>query len=345
MPQVNVTKIVELTARKGWSQARLANAAGIDVDTVGHIFAASKSGHPARRCLAGTAELLAEALGVETVDILCDETGRPLRGRSANVIGSWLVKSEGVLRKAQNGLAWRECELVHVEDDERARAKLYDLRDPPTREQSAIEACLKRHRLVCKRVGKHANIALNLDIIRDPADAKFWWVIDEWVSDTRLSDLFARGPMPGTQLAALMRTIADGLAALHAADVIRRDLNPRSILVTGDTAVLTDFELAKLPGALPTVAPNAKWREDVYRAPEVAGAAELDPNCDLYSWAMILAHAASGQAPESPGEARALLRGTAVPTRIVEFAGKCLAPPSSRPRSVQDLIAVLKRWK
>lgn len=344
MPQISTAKIVELTARRGWSQARLARVADIDIDTVGHIFAAAKRGEAARRCAVDTAELLATALGVDLTAVLCDGSGRPLSGAASTVIGSWLVKSQGESLKTANGLLWVECELVHSQDDERARGKMYDLHNPPTRDQGAIQACLKRHRLVCKRVGKHPNIALNLDIVPDPGDKKRWWVIDEWVSATRLSDLLRRGALSPAQLPVVMRGIANGLAALHAVDVIRRDLVPRSILITERTAVLTDFELAKLPASMPTVAINAEWPDDTYRAPEVSGTTDVSPSCDLFSWAMILAHASSGRAPKTLRDAKTSFQTGSVPKRVAVFADKCLGPQDSRPRGVPELLAVLRTW-
>jgi hypothetical protein len=345
MPHVNVAKIVELTTSRGWTQARLAKVAEIDVDTVCHIFAAARRGKPSRRCAVDTIEQLAMAFGLDVSTILCDETGRPLQGSVNSRIGSWHIKSEGQRIRAVNGLVWRECELVHVEDEERARGKVYDLHDPPTKEQSAIETCLKRHRLVCKRVGKHPNVIFNLDIIRDPADPKRWWVIDESVEATKLSDLLPRGALPASLLSSTMKAVANGLAALHAVDVIRRDLNPRSILVSDQTAILTDFELAKLPGAIPTVAINATWPEDAYRAPEVAGANELSPDCDLYSWAMILVHAATGRPPGPPREAQTRLRSSSLPRRVANFASQCLEPEKQRPESIGELLSALRSWR
>ena len=66
-------------------------------------------------------------------------------------------------------------------------------------------------------------------------------------------------------LARVMRQIAEGLKALHAAEIIRRELSPRFVLLREsgiESVVLTDFELGKLFDGSPTVASD--WPSDPY---------------------------------------------------------------------------------
>jgi len=106
-------------------------------------------------------------------------------------------------------------------------------------------------------------------------------------------------------------------------------------------AVLTDFELAKLLDTGPTV--SANWPDDVYRAPEVdAGAA--DERSDLYSWARVLIHAATGQRPSNE-EGKNMLINPGLPEAVWRLATRCLAKrPSARPASVRDVLPVLQEW-
>jgi len=348
MAFILAAKVVELTVSKGWDQARLAREAPIDTDTVGRIFGTAKKGRKVYRCNGETAQRIARAFQIEVILLLCDNQGRPLQGaREGDAVGSWWIRSAlgQEWSTAQNGLRWTDHELEHRHDHERARGKRYDLSQPPAKEQRAVEACLKRHRHVCKLVGKHPNVVFNLDIFPDPRESTQWWVVDEWVSGATLGDLLERGPLPPSSLSQVMIDVANGLDALHAAGIIRRDLTPRSILVSDNRALLTDFELAKLPGTLPTVSRNAKWKDAIYVAGEVPGASELKPSCDLFSWSIILAHAVGGVRPDTPRHAKELLAQGRLPKKVADFAVRCIVEPAQhRPQGCREMLAVLRKW-
>ena len=135
---------------------------------------------------------------------------------------------------------------------------------------------------------------------------------------------------------------------MHKAGIIRRELSPRFIYLTDDRAVLTDFELAQLLDGSQSVSIKDQWSEDdaVYRAKEVGGEeVEPNPNCDLYSWAVILAHALSGQKPRDEQEAAAVLDAQLPrrPRQLKPTALKCLMGRSKRP-AIEDLMSACKRW-
>ena len=62
---------------------------------------------------------------------------------------------------------------------------------------------------------------------------------------------------------------------------------------SNDRPILTDLELAKLGEGQPTVSPD-EWPDDPYRALEVSGDGPVDARADIYSWARIFMHAATG---------------------------------------------------
>jgi ABC-type dipeptide/oligopeptide/nickel transport system permease subunit len=148
------------------------------------------------------------------------------------------------------------------------------------------------------------------------------------------------GTFPQIKLPQLMTDIAQGLAALHGAKVVFRELAPSRVIVADDDgrAVLTDFELAKLTDTAPTV--SANWPGDPYQAPEVSGGT-ADETSDLYSWAQILLHVAAGELPTKGCETD-LLNRLALPKSVWKVTSACLSPgPTDRPCDVQTVLRAI----
>ena len=98
-----------------------------------------------------------------------------------------------------------------------------------------------------------------------------WWVIDEWIDGTGLDDLLRSGKPDGCLSRQWIKEIAESLLALHEKEVLRRELSPKTVLIDDESrsAILTEFELAKLLDGSPTVS-KEEWPIDPYRAPEAA---------------------------------------------------------------------------
>ena len=191
-----------------------------------------------------------------------------------------------------------------------------------------------RHADVCTRIGKHPNIAEHKMAFQDQRDKRRWWVWDEWIDGAvTLEDRLNSGPLRGQELMRCMTGIAAGLQILHKNGIVRRDLSPKFVLLTEKRVVLTDFELAKLLDGSPTVRPTdrAKWEYEIYVAPE-ANFETIDSiqngptSWDLYSWAIIVAHAVSGRRPIDILRARESLKEAAMPNSLRQFCLLCLQP-------------------
>jgi serine/threonine protein kinase len=261
----------------------------------------------------------------------------------------WEWEREAVLSpgiyQSSNGLHFLVYRMKHRYIPGRlGRGKLYLLSGLTLSEREETNARVKRHAEVCNRIGIHRNLAEN-ESTTPVQGGEGWWIVDRWIDSHPLSDVLETRTIPPELLATLMKDIAAGLSALHRAEIVMRELAPSRVLITNDDgrALLTEFELAKLLGGDPTVAPDESWPEDPYRAPEV-DSGEVTPAADLYSWARILVHAACGVCPPMGKDQDALMR-LGLPKAIWGIARRCLHPaPSARPASIDEVLHAIRNW-
>ena len=348
-------KLDYLRLKKGWNLDTLfARAADADTPLDKRTVKTILEGESA---FLNSAKVVAGLLGAEDlVSVLHPELlaeigapsgwGTPLEFFSK--VGEWdVIEPIRDAEQTSNGLRYDVWKTAHCQVSGRfGRAKCYDLTQLNDRDRTRLRSRLTRHAEVCDRLGAHLHIARNYDAL--PWDhATWWWVIDEWIDGMSLAELLAKGELPGDRVPVLMRQIGAGLEHLHSKEIIRRELSPRFVVMrTADqSAVLTDFELAKLLDGSPTVSPKRSWPDDDYRALEVDADATIDPRADIYSWGRILVHAACGKLPQRGGEAAALSR-TELPPPVRKIAASCVAlPPSDRPASMSEVLHVIRNWK
>src|SRR5205085_2465115 len=66
-----------------------------------------------------------------------------------------------------------------------------------------------------------------------------------YVAGESLRRRLGEGDVPFKEAVSILRDVARALAAAHGQDVIHRDIKPENILLSGDSAVVTDFGIAK----------------------------------------------------------------------------------------------------
>jgi eukaryotic-like serine/threonine-protein kinase len=175
------------------------------------------------------------------------------------------------------------------------------------------------------------------------------------------------------QAVSILRDVARALAYAHAQSVVHRDIKPENILLSGGTAVVTDFGIAKALSASRTLDSNASAAHaaastsltqaggsigtPAYMAPEQAVGAEVDHRADIYAWGVVAYELLAGAHPfagkvnsaqmiaahlaETP--APLTQRNADVPASLDVLVQRCLAKDAAhRPASADEMLQSLE---
>jgi tetratricopeptide (TPR) repeat protein/tRNA A-37 threonylcarbamoyl transferase component Bud32 len=172
------------------------------------------------------------------------------------------------------------------------------------------------------------------------------------VEGTTLRGWLDATPRSRASILAVMREVAEGLVAVHAAGLVHRDLKPDNVLVdTRGHALVTDFGLVALGSAIadrtpaqtvagPGVAavadsPLTQTGHRVgtprYMAPEQLVGDEVGPRTDQFAFCVVMFEALTGRSPFAGDSTEQLLR--AIRGRAIDPAIDAL------PRSLRRMIA------
>jgi serine/threonine-protein kinase len=171
------------------------------------------------------------------------------------------------------------------------------------------------------------------------------------------------GALPVTQAISVLRDVARALAYAHERGVIHRDIKPENILLSGDTAVVADFGIAKALSASRTQAPAETITQlgtsigtPAYMAPEqAAGDPAADHRADLYAFGMVAYELLAGASPFAGKAPHQLIAAhmnerpaplTSVradcPPVLASLVMRCLEKePSARPNSAREVLQAL----
>lgn len=112
------------------------------------------------------------------------------------------------------------------------------------------------------------------------------------------------GPLPAGALPVLGAGLAEGLAAVHAHDLVHRDLTPGNVLLSDAGPRLTGFGVARALDAMSRTGSHAVGAP-AFMPPEQVRGHDVGPPGDVFSLGAVLAFAATGRGPfgDGPGEA------------------------------------------
>lgn len=181
--------------------------------------------------------------------------------------------------------------------------------------------------------------------------------------DSLRARLLKGGPLGVTEAIGVMRDVAKALAYAHDNGVVHRDIKPDNVLLTGGSAVVTDFGVAKALSASKTSAPGGTLTQvgtslgtPAYMAPEQAAAdPDSDHRADIYAFGVMAYEMLAGRPPfhgRTPQKLLAAQMGERpepidvarpdLPPLLAQVVMKCLEKdPDQRPQSAMDLVRVL----
>src|SRR5262249_15591159 len=127
------------------------------------------------------------------------------------------------------------------------------------------------------------------------------FVVMTYVAGSSLAALTRAGPCDPARAVELVRKVALGLEAVHAAGIVHRDLQPANILVgEHGRPLLTDFGRARSAAdAEPLTADGNLVGTPAYMAPEQAAPrlGPVGPRTDVYSLGVVLYQLLTGRLP------------------------------------------------
>ncbi|GAA4610534.1 hypothetical protein GCM10023195_43550 [Actinoallomurus liliacearum] len=166
-------------------------------------------------------------------------------------------------------------------------------------------------------------------------------LVTEFVPGVPLRDLVTTyGPLWEEALRGFAERFARGLAAVHGAGVLHRDLKPGNVMVLGGVPKIIDFGIARDAGTEEATQPGVLTGTPGYVAPELIDGGRCSEASDIFSWAATVAFAATGRPPFGAGSLHGVcfrvLRGAAdldgVPEALLPLLRRALSrDPAERP--------------
>ena len=156
-----------------------------------------------------------------------------------------------------------------------------------------------------RRLADEANTARR---VQDPSVARLVdavvntetpYLVTEFAEGPTLLDKVSRdGPLPIGEAVEVGIGTANALAAIHAADIIHRDLAPSNVILSRNGPRVIDFGVAS--SAVSGEGPKGdrlRVGTPAYMSPEQIQREELTPASDVFSWASTMVFAATGHQP------------------------------------------------
>ena len=175
------------------------------------------------------------------------------------------------------------------------------------------------------------------------------WIVMEYVSAPSLDDILKRESLDEWRIARIGLRVLRGLAAVHRADIVHRDVKPSNILVANDSdAFLIDFGIARITGG-PSLTGKFVIGTPEYMAPEqLKRDAKVGPPADIWGLGVTLFQAIEGYSPfrqrEPAQVVQAVEQETPKPARrgpLADITLRMLAKEQAERATTQQVLRAL----
>jgi predicted Ser/Thr protein kinase len=177
------------------------------------------------------------------------------------------------------------------------------------------------------------------------------FIVSEYVSGPSLAEVVEQfGPRDGTALERIAVAALTALGAVHAVGMVHRDFKPGNVLLGPDGPVVIDFGLAAVPGMTTTgLSGQFAVGTPAFMAPEQLAGERVTAAADMWSWAVTIAFAGTGELPfkgESlTATAFAILHSEPAVGRLPEplsrLVHRCLSKDSAIRPSAREALSEL----
>ncbi|MEV0484080.1 protein kinase [Streptomyces sp. NPDC050508] len=157
------------------------------------------------------------------------------------------------------------------------------------------------------------------------------WFATEYVPGLTVDEAVRlRGPLPAEALWLLLAEAATHLSAVHALEIVHRDVKPGNVMLVRDGVKLIDFGIARAADQARLTKSGGSYGTQGFSAPEQqAGDEDVDAPADVYALGALVLYAASGRTPGVVPDVEPL---RAVDADLAAVIGSCLATgPGARP--------------
>jgi serine/threonine-protein kinase len=229
---------------------------------------------------------------------------------------------------------------------------------PDTAAQVSIER-FKREIALAAQL-QQANIVTLLSA--GEADGLPYYTMPYVEGESLRARLAREGELPIGETIGVLREVARALAYAHQRGVVHRDIKPDNVLLSGGSAMVTDFGVAKAlsastnPGNTGLTSLGVALGTPAYMSPEQATAdPQIDHRADLYAFGAMAYEMLAGQTPFAGRSAQAMLaahtteipeplskRRPTTPPQLSAIVMRCLEKrPADRPQSASEIGQVL----
>lgn len=201
-----------------------------------------------------------------------------------------------------------------------------DKLDPLTRARFEKEALIARTVIGTNRVARFLDA--------DPFADRPWLAMEYVAGRTLLACVDEDGVLPVPMVASLGALLAEGLSAVHAAELLHRDLKPQNVIMGKEGPMIIDFGLGAFMDAAKESLSHSGMIVGTVRCmpPEQAsGHPKVTPAADVYALGTVLLYAAARHYPYD---------GAAWEAVAVQVANPDIGPDlSGVPEQLKPLIA------